>query len=87
MPYVGICISFATRYPKQWLDSGFPCCRPKRIVTEEEIATSKDEWVNFLEMPEEEWDPPQPRIEKITKLNTISQYTEMYGGPDYILYS
>jgi hypothetical protein len=37
MPYASMVISIGMRVPKQWLDSGFPCCKPKRVLNEAQI--------------------------------------------------
>lgn len=34
-PYISIIVSLVMKIPKGWLDSGFPCCKPVRKLSEQ----------------------------------------------------
>lgn len=90
-PYVSLVVSYVTKKPLQWLDSGFPCCKPVRKLSEQQIQDMKDEHELMMQdMPEGDRFPfemPPPSTARVTKLTTAQSYVNMYAGPEYILYS
>lgn len=47
-PYISLIVSLVTKKPMQWLDSGFPGCKPSRKLSEEQVGNLRKQFEEVM---------------------------------------